>query len=674
MTVLLITLGTFFGYLIAYHTYGRWLARKLFHLDPEAQVPSVALNDDRDYVPTSRGVVFGHHFTSIAGTGPIVGPAIAIMWGWVPALLWVLLGSVFIGAVHDFGALIVSMRNRGQTVGDIAGRLLNPRVRFLFLFILLFGLWIVLAIFGLVIASVFRMFPESILPVFLQIPVAVAIGLWLHRRGANLLIPSAIALALMYLTVWLGAGCPGVAGDGGIIGAWIRHLNGTLATWPLWVWTAILLAYCYVASVLPVWVLLQPRDYINSLQLISSLGLVVVAVIFVGLVGINGQSVQMVAPTFQFNPLNAPPIWPVLFITIACGAISGFHCLVSSGTSSKQIKCETDAQFVGYGSMLTEGFLAVIVILAVAAGIGFGWPDNPNKELAGQTGTVLWQGIYHDWLGVNLGVKIGAFVVGAANFLEGMGIDHAMAVAIMGVLVASFAATTLDTATRLQRYVVQELSRAGTEAAPALSPLTKITATPHGATSFAVITAFLLALIPAQPPITLGQAWAGGAVPRPEAGKELAPNLARMQAGGLTGVEGWLNEYGGKGGQILWPLFGATNQLLGGLAFLVICFWLWRRAKPVWFVVLPALFMLIMPAWAMLVQIPTWVEKSQYLLVFIALATLVLEAWMVVEALLIWPRARGVLEEALPALPRALKLPARKKEAMVASEVGSPHG
>ena len=256
MLTLLIAVGAFVGYLIAYNTYGRWLSRKIFQLDPEAPVPSVALNDDRDYVPTSKGVVFGHHFTSIAGTGPIVGPAIAIMWGWVPALLWVLFGSIFIGAVHDFGSLVVSLRNRGQTVGDIAGRVLNPRVRILFLAILLFALWVVLAIFGLVIASVFKLFPESILPVFLQIPIAVAIGLWLHRKGVGLFIPSAIALGLMYLTVWFGAGCPGVAGSGGALGEGIRSLNAEMATWPIWAWSALLLAYCFVASVLPVWSLL----------------------------------------------------------------------------------------------------------------------------------------------------------------------------------------------------------------------------------------------------------------------------------------------------------------------------------------------------------------------------------------------------------------------------------
>eukprot|EP00913_Durusdinium_trenchii_P035227 g32957.t1 len=605
MTTLLIAVGAFFGYIIAYRTYGRWLSTKIFQLDADAPVPSVALNDDRDYVPTSKSVVFGHHFTSIAGTGPIVGPAIAIMWGWVPALCWVLFGSVFIGAVHDFGALVVSLRNRGQTIGDVAGRVLNPRVRILFLMILLFGLWIVLAIFGLVIASVFRMFPASILPVFLQIPIAVGIGVWLHRKGVGLLIPSALALATMYLTVWLGAGCPGTGWEGGVLGEAIRNLNGTLKTWPLWVWTALLLTYCYIASVLPVWMLLQPRDYINSLQLISSLGVVVLAVIVTGFTGIGGQSVEMVAPAFEFAPKNAPPIFPLLFITIACGAISGFHCLVSSGTSSKQLKCETDAQFVGYGSMLTEGFLAVIVILAVAAGIGFGW-EGGAPALAGKTGGELWNGIYGDWAKVGLGTKIGAFVVGAANFLGGIGMDHTMAVAIMGVLVASFAATTLDTATRLQRYVVQELSRAVGDLAPVMRPALKPLGNAHGATMFAVVTAFLLAL-PAKPGVP------------------------------------WSWETAGGGGLILWPLFGATNQLLGGLAFLVITFWLWRRGKPVWFVAIPMIFMLIMPAWAMVIQIPKWLdpEKPNYLLAFIAIVTILLEAWMIVEAALAWPKAKG---------------------------------
>ena len=718
MVTLLIALGAFVGYIIAYNTYGRWLARKIFQLDANATVPSVELNDDRDYVPTSKGVVFGHHFTSIAGTGPIVGPAIAIMWGWVPALLWVIFGAIFIGAVHDFGALVVSLRNRGQTIGDVAGRLLNPRVRFLFLGILLFGLWVVLAIFGWVIANVFRQFPESILPVFLQIPIAVWIGVYVHRKGKNLLTASAIALGLMYLTVWFGAACPGLEWSGGAIGTAIQNLNSTLAAWPVWVWVAVLLAYCYAASVMPVWILLQPRDYINSLQLISSLVLIIGGLAVAGMIGSGGQTLEIVAPAVQWAPKNAPAFVPFLFITIACGAISGFHCLVSSGTSSKQLKCETDAQFVGYGSMLTESLLAVLVILAVCAGIGLGWQAHP--QFGSFRGAELWGKVYGDWGTVSGGTAIGAFVVGSANFLEAMGIDKTMAKALMGVLVASFAGTTLDTATRLQRYVVQELaSTFAPKVSPtaqaaegydeefqhgvtgksiSLNPLVWLT-NKHGATLFAVSTAFVLAMVPnATPQISLSDAWSGnistesaasfaaskmtkpeqkeftaaaGHVSKEEFNSWISENapaseaksLESMRAGGFAGILEWAKVFLGTGGLILWPLFGATNQLLAGLAFLVISFWLWRRSKPVWFVVLPTVFMLIMPAWAMTIQIQDWWAKGSYLLLFVAVVTLVLEAWLVIEAFLIWPKAKGVLEQALP--------PLRKKPAVDRTPVGA---
>ena len=199
MQTLAIALGALVFYLIAYHTYGKFLARKIFKLSPEARVPSVEMEDGNDYVPTRKGVIFGHHFTSIAGTGPIVGPALAVIWGWVPALLWVLFGSVLIGAVHDFGALVVSIRNRGQTVGDIAGRVLSKRTRLLFLSVLFLSLTIVLAIFGLVIASVWDLYPQSISPCLIQIPLAVLIGVYLHRRGVNILIPSIIPLSLIHI-------------------------------------------------------------------------------------------------------------------------------------------------------------------------------------------------------------------------------------------------------------------------------------------------------------------------------------------------------------------------------------------------------------------------------------------------------------------------------------------
>jgi carbon starvation protein len=629
MTVFAIVLGVGLLLIAGYATYGRWLARHIFQLDAAARMPSEELRDDVDYVPTPPAIVFGHHFTSIAGTGPIVGPALAIMWGWVPALVWVLVGSIFVGAMHDMAALVVSCRNRGMTIGEVAGRLLNPRVRLLFLVLLLFALWVVLAIFGWVIASVFVQFPESVLPVFLQIPIAIWIGLRVHRAGRNLLLPSLAALAVMIATVWLGAGCPGLAWTGGWLGGAIRSINETVAAWPVWVWVAVLLAYCYVASVLPVWVLLQPRDYINSLQLVASLGLIVVGLVVVTVSGgpvaegvASRPPLEMVAPALNLHPTGAPPIVPFLFVTIACGAISGFHCLVSSGTSSKQLRCETDAHAVGYGSMLLEAFLATLVIVAVGAGIGFGW----QQAYPGLTGQPLWSTIYADWTKVTGGAAIAAFVVGSANFLKGMGIDATFAQALMGVLVASFAGTTLDTATRLQRYVVQELAgtllwkTGGPRQASPLNPLRWLT-TPHGATLFAVSSAFLLALMPAP-----GKPWSYGTL--------------------------------GTGGLILWPLFGATNQLLAGLSLIVICFYLHRRGLPTWMTAVPAVFMLAMPAWALLYDMQRWLAAGNAMLVAVAAVMLLLEAWMVVEAVLLWPRVKSVMEEALPPVePATARVP-----------------
>ena len=615
MMTLMIALGSLILYLLAYHTYGKWLGRKIFRLSAESVAPSIEFEDGNDYVPSSKGVVFGHHFTSIAGTGPIVGPALAVIWGWLPALLWVLLGSVFIGAVHDFGALVVSMRNRGQTVGDIAGRVISPRVRILFLLILFMALTIVLAIFGLVIASVFKTYPQSITPCLIQIPLAVLIGLFIHRKGGNIFFASLAALAVMYLSV--------IFGDVG----WLHQINDYLKGWSLMQWVSALLVYSYIASVLPVWTLLQPRDYINSLQLLSALGLIVLGLVFAGL--FNGAPVNGVRPALEIAaPMvessvklkDLPLIFPFLFITIACGAVSGFHCLVSSGTSSKQLRCETDARFVGYGSMLTEGFLAVLVILACVAGLGLGVADGAGGTLLG---VEAWNTRYEGWATMSgLGAKVGAFVDGAANFLKAMGIPAAFSTALMGVFVASFAATTLDSACRLQRYVVQELAASlmsfkikgdaedglisPSDVAVGANPLSWLV-NKHGATLFAVAIAWWMASLPA--------------------GEGKAP---------------------GTGGLILWPLFGATNQLLGGLAFLVILFWMWRQRMSLWFIAVPAFFMLLLPAWAMAYQIfgqaigshQSWIEQERWLLVGIGSASLLLEAWMIIEAIAAWRKRR----------------------------------
>ncbi|MDC0497405.1 carbon starvation protein A [bacterium] len=607
METLAIALGSLALYLVAYHTYGRWLARKIFKLNPDAKTPSVELEDGKDYVPTSKSIVFGHHFTSIAGTGPIVGPSVAVIWGWVPALLWVLFGSIFIGAVHDFGALVVSMRNKGQTVGDIAGRVLVPRARILFLGILFLALTIVLAIFGLVIAAVFRQFPQSIIACLLQIPLAIGIGYALHKRGASIFIPSLLVLGLMYLTVYFG--------DTGFL----HSCNVYLSQLPIMTWVVLLLAYSYVASVLPVWILLQPRDYINSLQLLSVLALIVLGLVvaaFFGGAPIGELSdvrpaLELEAAAFRPAPEGAPWIFPFLFVTIACGAISGFHCLVSSGTSSKQLKTETDAQFVGFGSMLTEGFLAVLVILACTAGLGLGMVAASGEVLQGEA-AYLYR--YADWNAANgLAAKIGAFVDGSANFLMALGIPTELAIALMGVFVASFAATTLDTSCRLQRYVVQELARAlgGEKQNTLRKKAFAWLENKHAAILSAIAVAVVLAAVP-------------------------------------PGSEAWTWEGAGKGGLILWPLFGATNQLIGGLAFIVVAFWMWRRKLPVWFIVFPMALMLLLPAVAMLINLfganGYWATE-RWLLFALGLASIAFEVWIIVEACIAWPKAKGVLED-----------------------------
>ncbi len=595
MDALLIVVVTFVGYLVAYHTYGRYLARKVFLLDDSAEPPSLRLADGTDYVATRRGIIFGHHYTSIAGTGPIVGPAIGIIWGWVPALVWVFVGSIVMGAVHDFGALVVSLRHDGKSLSEVADRYVGPRARTIFFLVVFFELLVVIAIFGVVIAGIFTIFPGSVLPVWLQVPLAVGLGAAVYRWKANVVLATAVAVLAMYATVWIGH-LPAVQAHSRMED-WIGFVfRGDWKPEATAAWVVLLLVYAFVASTLSVTVLLQPRDYINAWQLFIAMGLLVVGVAASAVWG----GLEIVAPAVNLGPQGAPPLWPFLGVTIACGAISGFHCLVSGGTSSKQLARETDAQFVGYGSMLLEGALAVLVIVAVAAGIGMAYETAGGEVL---TGPAAWNKHYASWgAAEGLPQKVAVVVRGSANMLDQIGIPKEVGLVIMGVFIASFAGTTLDTATRIQRYVLSEL--AGTFRLKALG-------NKYVATLIAVGTAGALAF--------------------------------------GTGASG-------KGALTLWPMFGAVNQLLAGLALLLITIYLRRRGTWGYLLTLfPCLFMLVLTVWAMIWKEVEFVTKpvseafpayQKYVLIVLNAAILLLALALAVESFIAVARPKECKVEA----------------------------
>ncbi|MCF8091756.1 MAG: carbon starvation protein A [Desulfotignum sp.] len=562
MDALLIMVISFIGYILMYNVYGRFIGKKIFKLAHEAEVPSVVQEDGVDYVPTKKEVIFGHHFTSIAGTGPIVGPAIAIIWGWVPAIIWVFFGSIFMGAVHDFGALIISMRNQGKSIADYTSKYVNNRTRFFFFLIVFLELWIVIAIFGLVIAVVFAMYPTSVLPVWCEVAIALYLGHAIYKQGKSIITWSIIAVVLMYITVFIGAVLP-------------IKMPTIAGIPPTGVWTILLLIYAFIASTLPVTTLLQPRDFINSHQLLIVMVLLVIGVF----VSAFFSNLSIVAPAVQMSPAEAPPMWPFLFITIACGAISGFHSLVSSGTSAKQVRYETDSLFVGYGSMLMEGALATLVIVAVSAGIGMGYVTKSGETLMG---VAAWTTHYSSWAAAaGLGSKVAAFVDGSANMLASFGIPASIAVVIMGVFVASFAGTTLDTATRIQRYILSELFDS--------VKLTALTGK-YITTFLAVGTALLLAF-----------------------------------ASGPSG----------NGALKLWPLFGAVNQTLAGLALIIITVYLKDKGGVKWMISgIPALFMMVMTIWALILNQGSFGTAHNTLLQVINAIILILAVWITVEGFL----------------------------------------
>ena len=531
------------GYLL----YSRFLGNRVYQLSDGYRTPAHTMNDGVDYVPTNKFVLWGHHFTSVAGAAPIVGPAVAVIWGWFPAFVWVTVGTVFIAGMHDFGALWASQRHRGQSIGTLSGRYIGARGRNLFLIVIFLLLLMVVAAFAVVISGLLVSTPTAVIPTWGAILVALLIGQAIYRLRWNLPLVSVVGVVALYTLMIIGDRFP------------VTLPDSVLGMSPNAFWIVVLFIYGGVASLLPVWVLLQPRDYINGLQL------------FVGLAVLYG-SFLLTAPTLvapavnQAVPEGTPSIWPLLFVTIACGAISGFHGIVSSGTSSKQLDKETDSRFVGYFGAVGEGLLALGTIIATTAGF---------RTLAD------WEAVYTAF---NQG-GVNAFVEGGGNLInEGLGIPASLSATILATMAVLFAATTMDTGVRLQRFVVQEIGEI-------------VGARLNAPAATAIVIVVALALT--------------------------------FSAGG-----------DGSGGMLIWPLFGTTNQLMAALTLSIVAVILTRLRRPTWPVLIPLVFVLVMSLWAAVVQLRSFWETQNWLLLGIDVIILVSAVWVTVEAFAAMRRAR----------------------------------
>jgi carbon starvation protein len=563
VVILLVVLGTFY---LGYRYYATFLADRVYVLDDAIPTPAQRFDDGVDFVPTNKHVLFGHHFTSVAGAAPIVGPAIAVFWGWLPALLWVVLGTVFAAGVHDFGSIVVSVRNRAQNIGTLTRSVINPRSRTLFLLIIFFLLTLVNAVFAVVIGNLFIANPGAVIPIVLEIPLAIVIGQYIYRTKTSALVPSIAGVVVLYLLILVGNAYP-IELDG---------IAEALGVAPRTVWIVALFAYAFVASRIPVWVLLQPRDYINSHQLFIALG-----VIFLGLlVGMD----RIVAPAINTAlPEGTPSFFPFLFVTVACGAISGFHSLVASGTTSKQLAKDRDAKYVGYAGAVGEGSLALGAILATTAGIAAVGLD--------------WGELYPDFATAG-GGAVGNFVAGIAGFAGHLGVPEDLGRIFAAVVVISFAATTMDTGVRLQRYIIQEIGDlVPAERSSVLGGFQKATRNLTVVTAMAVVFPLALALAP----------------------------------GGEQGLA-----FGR-----LWTLFGTTNQLTAGLALAVIAVWVTRGGRNALPQLIPLVFLLTMTVWALVLNLIDFVREGDWLLAPLDAIILVLAAWLVVEAFLGIRKARA---------------------------------
>lgn len=498
--------------LLAYRLYGRYIAGRL-GISNDNPTPAHTLRDGVDYEPSRRIVVLGHHFASIAGAGPIVGPVIAVAFGWIPALIWILLGGIFFGAVHDLASMAASLRHRGKSIGEIIQRFIGDTGKRLFLIFSFSTLILVIAVFADIVAKTFTSVPSSGTASIFFILLAVLFGHTNKRLKLPFWVSTAVGVVLMYLLVFGGSRLPLEIGYGA--------------------WMVVLFAYIFVASVTPVWILLQPRDFLNSFLLYGMM-----------LLGIGG--IFVARPEIRMDThivLHVEGLgylFPVLFVTIACGAISGFHSLVASGTTSKQIDREEDARLIGFGGMLIESLLAVVALISVI---------------------VLLREDYVDRL-MQVG-PVTLFSQGVGGFMASLGIPYELGVSFVALTVSAFALTTLDTCTRLARYVVQEYFEGSPQPAARVLAQNRYVAT--------TIPLLLSALL-----LTTG-------------------------------------EFG-----TLWPIFGSANQLLGALSLLAVSVWLIKKNVNPVFTLVPMVFMFAVTLSSLFLFAWNYLSSHVYILAVVA--------------------------------------------------------
>jgi len=510
---------------LAYRWYSRKIDRKIVLPDDSRRTPGEEINDNLDYVPTRPLVLFGHHFSSIAGAGPIVGPILAFsLFGWLPALIWILVGSVFIGAVHDYTTLMVSIRNRGVSIVEIARESVSNAARWIFSVFVWFALVLVQGVFAVLTAQTLAEKPEIVVPTLGIVFLAMLFGVLVYRRGMNLILGTVGALVLMFLLILVGQRFP------------------IAASFDFWL--VVFILYAFVAAILPVWFLLQPRDYLSVYILIIGLAL--------GFVGLAVLHPTINAPAVVSIATDQGPIWPMLFIIVACGAVSGFHSLVSSGTTAKQLRRESDGRKIAYGGMLTEAALALLVILLMGGALY--WNKAPSAALSGF--------VFQDLLGKSANI---AFGTALGRVLASLGIPLTIGTAFGVLMLNAFVLTTLDTSVRLSRYVVQE---------------------------------------------TLG--------------KKVAFFSNRFIAAALGLALAYYLCRGGNW-KILWPLFGASNQLVAALALMVVTAYFLAFKRPTAYTFIPALFMTVTTEAALVYQL-FWVflPGGQWVLSLVAVFLMLL--------------------------------------------------